>query len=529
MKRLRNILYIVFIFNSFFLFSAESIKESGDWIVAVSEFKGENLDKQHEIYKKIVSELFLIHLDGGAKRLVPLKEKKLRAIMEISAKKFKLIKERAKLIREKDDLFLSTYTEKEKKDKTRILEKKIRELEKKIYSSKIDINIAEKKFYKSGTPKNVRLWKFGQQLYKCADENNLAQSLKKDNISALISGTVKDVSGYMVINVKLDTGLKGMPVYEFYDAGSYEDVEALVYSLSLQLYNAIQNTKAVKVFFDVSPKNAKLYIDDRKISDFSKPIVLYQGSYHVSASAENYHDASKKISITDKNFYKLKINLKKDDTIKLGFDFKNRDAYLFYKTQYATNSPGIVTVPKISSILEFEEEIDKKKVHTYALIEGGKIGSPAYVQNMIVKLNKKSVKDSIERQRKVLYWSLGAFYISLPITMITNAKLQDAVYRYNKYHIGNINKLKMQKALFYTSEGITIALGVNYLIQLIIYLVKVDRALPRKAEVDSKKPEYKKLPIQTTEPKGEGDTKIKDKNNNDKDNKKDKEGGTIND
>ncbi len=526
MKKISLVFFLILILNSVFLFANES-SNSDDWLIAVSEFKNENLDAQHKMYQKIVSEMFLIYLSGDAKRLVPFEEKKMRAIMEVSNKKLELIKKRAELIKERDNLFLSIDSEKKKKKKEKKLEKEIKKMEREIYYSKIDIDIEKNKFYTKEKPKNVKLWKNGDALYNYSKDKNLAETLKTDNVAALISGSIKDVSGYMLIRVKLDTGLEGVPVYEFYDAGPYDAVESLVYSLSLQLYSAIQNTKAVKIFFDVEPKNAKLYIDDTKISDFSKPITLYEGIYNVNVSAENYIESSKRIELKDKKAYKLKIHLKKDETVKIGFNFKDKDPYLFYKTQYTSDLPGIVTVPKLKSILEFEEKSKDKTIHSYALFDGTKIGSPEYIQNMIVKLNKKNVKESVELQRKIMYWSLGALYISLPFTMISKARLQDRI------DSGKSDKLKTYKALHYSALGVSVALGVNYFIQMVLYFVKADKALPRKIKLNKKNPKFKKLPIKTVSPKNKkteenNNTTKKDANNKKEDNNKDKKDGSDN-
>ncbi len=118
---------------------------------------------------------------------------------------------------------------------------------------------------------------------------------------------------------------------------------------------------------------------------------------------------------------------------------------------------------------------------------------------MIIKLNKKNVKDSIETQRKILYWSLGALYISLPITMILNSKVDDQVYAfksgklpYTQSEADRINKLVLTQNIL---QGITIALGINYFVQLIIYLVKADRALPRKIKPNYSDPVYQDVKV----------------------------------
>ena len=302
----------------------------------------------------------------------------------------------------------------------------------------------------------------------------------------------------MVITAYLDMGIPGMKVHEFSGAGRYNDVEKVVEMMVRQIYTIIQNTKEVKVFFDVSPKNAKVYIDGELIRDFSKPIMLREGFYQIGASAQDYVEETKKLELKNKDAYTLKINLKKEESMAIGFNLKSASPNLFFKSQYSIRIPGIITIPKMKSIFEFEE----KGVHTFGVLDP--VNNPfssQNVQNMIVKLNKKNVKDSIETQRKILYWSLGALYISLPITMILKSKVDDQVYAfknkklpYTQSEVDRINKLGRIQNVF---QGVTIALGVNYFIQLIIYLVKADRALPRKIKSNYAAPVYSEVKVDT--------------------------------
>ena len=513
--KLKKLIFLsAFFFIVSFLFSQNNEDENSDWTIAVSEFKTEGLPSSYQSYKTIVPEMFLIYMDTGAKRIVPFEEKKMRAIMEASNKKLRLIKERAKLIKDRDELFLSVEDKKIKDEKEKKLTEEILKKEKSIYEADIDIKIENKRFFTSSHPKNINLWKYGESLYKLSENADIGESLKKENISALIYGSVKDISGYMVITAYLDMGIPGMKVHEFSGAGRYDDVEKVVEMMVRQIYTIIQNTKEVKVFFDVNPKNAKVYIDGELIRDFSKPIMLREGFYQIGASAQDYVEETKKLELKNKAAYTLKINLKKEESMAIGFNLKSASPNLFFKSQYSIRIPGIITIPKMKSIFEFEEN----GVHTFGVLEPkNNTFSPQNVQNMIIKLNKKNVKDSIETQRKILYWSLGALYISLPITMILNSKVDDQVYAfksgklpYTQSEADRINKLVLTQNIL---QGITIALGVNYFIQLIIYLVKADRALPRKIKPNYAEPVYQDVKIDKDTVVNDKDTAIKDEEN----------------
>jgi len=495
-------LFFVIVFSPCKAFADESESKKDDWVIAVSQFSTEGVGESYQNYKTIIPEMFLIYLDSGAKRLVPFEEKKLRAAAFASNKRITLIKERAKLITERDNLFLSIDDVKTKTKKKKKLDEDIAKKEKEIFYSAADINIEENRFFQKEQAKNIALWEHGEQLYKLPENGLSAENLKKENISAVISGTIKDVSGYMLIKVKVDTGIIGMPVYEFSDAGNYDDAEQIVQILVRQIYTVIQNTKEIKVFFDVMPKDAKLYIDNKKINDFSTPIVLTEGSYIITASAENYADAVKEVNLKNESSYLLKINLKKNEMERIGFSLAEKTPHVFFRTRYSATVPGIITIPNVKAILEF----DNKGVHTFGLFNpeknkipdtGSKL-SPDYIKNMIINLNKKNVKDSVELHRKILYWSLAAFYVSLPVTMILQARLNDEIrsLKDGKFPPTQENTNKVNK-LGYIQQGfqwVSIALGVNYFIQLVIYLVKADRSLPRQIKPDYDNPKYKVKP-----------------------------------
>lgn len=111
---IKNVLFILFSCVSLLVFSQE---KNNEWVLAVSQFKFENASALYSSYSKTVPEMFLTYLNGKAHRIELLSEKKMRALMRASSNRLKLIKEREKLIGEKDALFLSIDSEKNKKIK----------------------------------------------------------------------------------------------------------------------------------------------------------------------------------------------------------------------------------------------------------------------------------------------------------------------------------------------------------------------------------------------------------------------------
>ncbi|MGP1438996.1 MAG: PEGA domain-containing protein, partial [Treponema sp.] len=436
------------------------------------------------------------YLEGKANRLESLSEKKMRALMKASSNKLRLIRERSKLIQEMDTLFLAIESEKTKATKILKLEQRIKEKEREIEKANIDVKIADNKFYDSNEVKKVVLWQGGKTLYKHDETTNLAYSLQKAGISAIVSGSLKDVSGYLVLKVRFETGLKGVPQHDFTEAGRYSDVENMVKKIATQIYTVIQNTREIKVFFDVQPKNAKVYIDSNIIEDFSKPITLREGQYTVEASADEYSTSTKTIVLADKNYYKLKINLKKENTALLAFNIEGKPE-LFFKTRYYGTSPTQLKLPYQSTVVEFE----KDNVHTYVLLDKDKIPINEAAQGMVVRLNQKETKKLVERQRKIMYWSLGALYTILPAYLILNGIYSDKALAFNDGRLAqtqeNAQNIKNLNVVNITLQSLAIVAGINYFIQLIVYLVFSDRAIPRQPKIvniDEAKHDITELP-----------------------------------
>jgi len=454
----------------------------GEWVIAISEFKFENSKPIYAPYTKIVPKMFLTYLGGKGRHIESISEQKMRTLMKASSKKLKLIREREKLIKDKDNLFFAIESQKSKKEKLVKFEKQIKEKEAEIEKAELNIKIQDNKFYDEKELKKVVLWKDGGELYNYDESRDLGFALGKDGISAIIRGSIRDASGYLIIKVKFETGLKGVKTHEFVEAGKYAEAEELVRRISSQIYSVIQNTKEIKVFFDVSPKDAKVYIDGNIVSDFSHPILLHEGEYTVEASAEEHVSSTKVVLLKDKKYYKLRVNLKRENHALLAFNIKG-EPDLFFKTRYYGTSPVQLKLPYQTTVVEFEDG----KAHTYVLLDKEKIPISEFPQNMAFKLNQKQTKTLVERQRKVMYWSLAAFYAILPAYLIVDSVYNDKKLSFAEGRLEQTSKnaqnIKDLGIASVSMQSLAIVAGINYFIQLVIYLVFADRAIPRVPKV----------------------------------------------
>ena len=135
--------------------------------------------------------------------------------------------------------------------------------------------------------------------------------------------------------------------------------------------------------------------------------------------------------------------------------------------------------PKEKDVLEFESN----GIRTFVLFDAEKLKPSATFHGIGKSLNTKTVQSQIEKQRSIMYWSLGALYLSLPATLILTGLRND---KQNAVASGrlpstadNMRQIKNFTIASNVMIGVTSALAVNYFVQVILYLVKADAALPK--------------------------------------------------
>lgn len=463
---------------------AETKEDSAPWQVVATKFTLNRVPALYESYAAALPAMLNLFCDVPASRLVTIQEKKMRRLVDDSAKKLSLIKERASLITERDALYLAVLPESKKKKKRAALNKKIavKEADIKKAQEKIDKLLADTSFTAQTSP--FAVWKGGQQVLELPEYANIPQSLKNDTISAVVTGTIEDIAGYMYVSVVLTTGLPGMSEHHFSEAGPYQSIEAIARSLAAQIMVVIRNTKPARVRVRVEPQDAKVYIDNEYLDADKKIIPLYEGRHRLEAIASGYDSAGKTIEAQAGKSYELIIKLKKTEMVSVGFTGIEPRADVFLHTQYLAGTP-----------FQTEVAVGKKTVLTfsYSDVKSYIVLHPRHftlhgqdTYQLHASLNKEKTETLVNRRRNILYWSLGAFYISLPIFMILQGITNDMAFAVKDKRVAATQAVQQKYRALYRStmlmQGITICLGINYAVQLGLYLYAADQSIPKEAE-----------------------------------------------
>jgi len=473
---------------SFFLIlvavcSAQTKNKTPTWSITATKFTLKGVPDLYASYATELPAMLNLFCAVPADRLVTPEETKMRKIMDDTSKKLALIRERIFLINERDGLYLAVLSESDKQKKTASINKKIEAKEKEILKAqeKIDSLLSDTSFAAETLP--VSFWQEGAKVFEQPEHTDLAQALKTERISAAITGSIQDLAGYMYVSVVLTTGLAGMPEYHFSEAGHYQSVEGIARSLAAQIMTAVRNTQPAKVLLTVEPDYAEIYLDNERLQIDKKPFYLYEGTHRLDALAADYEPAGKTIEARAGKEYLLKIKLKQEKRIAVGFNFNETPVDAFLHTQYFVGAPFQTEVPA---------EKDTAITFAYGDIKTYTVLRPKnFVQadratyQLQTDLNKQKTKLRVEKQRNILYWSLGAFYISLPIFMILQGITADMASAVMDYRVKpDESVIRKYRALFISSavmQGITIGLGINYIVQLGLYLYAADQSIPKEA------------------------------------------------
>ena len=110
---------------------------------------------------------------------------------------------------------------------------------------------------------------------------------------------------------------------------------------------------------------------------------------------------------------------------------------------------------------------------------------------LTVKPRTSDVGKLIEKRRNAFYWSLGALYLSIPVSMLTYGIALD---KSNAYAAGKLGGSEDAAAdvnnwirASQVSRGVSLVLGVNVAIQLVRYILAANEVIPEFAESDSKR------------------------------------------
>lgn len=465
-------------FLIFTLLISRALAEEPSWTLAAEAFSTVRIPEVYAGIETSLPSLLLARMSSVDERAIMPDEQKSRAIASLSAERLKLVMERSSLILERDKAFLS--------DKGTLAKDKMRsDAEKKITAKERDIKKLDKRIGEAlaapyGGSTNVRVapWESGTRLFERKAGERLAASLSNGKISGLITGTLEDVSGYLVVTARIETGMEGVPATTVTEAAPYDEMDALVTTIAARLLPVLSQKTPVSIAIKVIPETSVVFLDELQMYDMSAPILVFSGEHSLSVSCDGYRTAMRTYDFTGAAAYDVEITLVKEPVVSVAFATESGTGSLYLHTQPIGETPLDAELPAIRTIGETEDGA----IQTFFVFDPDLAADGSSLDARILT-NGVSTKTAIESARSRFYWSLGALYLSLPVFMLSRGIARDKymAYQDGKIPANQANADEINGLLRFSSASgyVSVGLGLNVAFQLFRYIRAAEQAIPK--------------------------------------------------
>jgi hypothetical protein len=420
---------------------------------------------------------------------------------------FKIKKERQSLyssltnqIKTRDSLFLS-YSGIELKKKIESSDKtvestikKIDELQKKEDELIENFNLDKKK--KNTIEKVVLYQNDSTKLYSLEDSYS-KDKINSSSIHGLITGNVTPYGNYVKVESVLTLYPEGKVLISAREVGLVSEVEFIASSIMNQMLSSIINSSLVETDILIYPQeageNATVYIEDFVLKGKSISTQFTPGEHSIRVESPGYETIYFSYNYSSEENKTIAINMKKIESVESYFtiDSKNNNQFdlssqIYLNSLYQGMSPVSVLISDKTYIGEVVSKKDDD-VYSFFVLKNGynsknlkqekrKNKEDAVALQVALPEAKEDLSKRIDKSRKRMYWSYGGLILSLPLHYFAKG-----TYELCQENSLIIDSSKMQT--WKTASDITmyavIGTGVNFLVQLILYLVDTNKVVPK--------------------------------------------------
>ncbi|MFI3257509.1 MAG: hypothetical protein R3Y36_04340 [Spirochaetales bacterium] len=445
-----------------------------NWIIAATPFES-NIAGDSE--SRFIPQNILQNILLPAVRNVTQEEHYRREQKIISEELQTLYGDVQKKTLERDSLLLTISDAKERDKAFNIKDDEINALFASINAKKEESSIlhAEDFFI---TEENIALWKNdSSQLYTLPED---ISSYRPDDIDALITGRIIHSGSFLYVEANLFLYPGGVAVATVSETGSIATVADLSFRLTEKLYEAIVNAQTVSIDFFIEPQQAgsesTIYIGGtvlRGNAEGFANVTVPAGIYEFYVESPGYESVSGTYSFSDNDDFSVQINLQEYNPIAVNFNVASADGSLYMNAL----SVGKDAVPLINSFPVLGEFVNDDGVSTWFFLSDDYEKSELYEAEFSFEPDTKDFAEIIEKKRRIMYNSYAALIVSLPLAFIADGQYLN---EYNAFAIGQSsgNKLEAWTVARYATMGVSIGLGINFLIQLGLYIYSANTVLP---------------------------------------------------
>lgn len=492
------ILVVLFSLFSSFCFA----EEEKQWTLSAVEFSYTQDKERSEYEKAILSaipKLILEQAYGIQNRNVPDKEIYDRKVNDLVKERLGLFLELSKEFKLRDSLVLQSLSEYQYNKQLKASEKKVNEIQTKLEKNleAQDAVLLDFKNLKGDFVYNRKreeqfslynndsavLYSPKKTLDKADLENILFSSEMVDaHINGLITGSIVTYGQYAAVSVEMFTYPGASSTGVITEIGNISNIENIAKNIAYRLIPKIENSIPCDItikFADESlRKKAVLTVDSTVYNPVPDKLILSSGVHNLSFECQGYRRESFSYGFGYEKKYLIEIEFVEGKAVETAVVLKKPVlGNIFYNGEQAEDNVISVKINN-SGVLGYYYTENENTV--YFMIPKNQV-----VDGNAVELNITDfdVGENIEKRRKMMYISYSALICSLPFLFYSYSNYSSM---YNAMALGNrnldMNEFQQYQVMSYVGIGISVGIGIWFVVELVRYLSSANKALPVEAK-----------------------------------------------
>ena len=498
------LLFLLFTFiNLSFLIAENWTLGATQFTVEESPFTTEAEKSSLEIVSKQLPSLILDSLPMNLNRTVYPEEIFQRDLYKIEKDRQSLYTSLTNQIKTRDSLFLS-YSGIELKSKIDNAKKNIETSVKKIEESKNAENELIKKFNidKKKTSKiaTVTLYQNDStKLFEYANSKS-KDKINSSSIHGFITGKIVPYGNYVKVESVLTLYPEGKILAIVKEVGLISEVEFIAKSIMNQFLSSIINENLVQTDILIFPheagENAVVFIEDYVLRGKSVSTKFTPGQHSVRIESPGYETIYFSHNYLAGQNKTISINMKKVEEVESYFTVqgKNKSQFdlsseIYLNSLFLGNNPISVLISDKTYIGEIVSN-ENQDNYSFFILKNGfnskslenqktENGKNIVALQVDIPEAKENLSKRIDKSRKRMYWSYGGLLLSLPLYYFAKGNYDLCEENSSVIASSTVQTWKTASDItMYTSIGA----GVNFLVNLILYLVDANKVVPKTVE-----------------------------------------------
>ena len=253
-------------------------------------------------------------------------------------------------------------------------------------------------------------------------------------LDLLVGGTLKEVQGYLLLELWAFDATRGKIVLSSREAADRDQIYAFMPTVGKDIAGIILGREWTQLAFDPDPPGASLYVDDTLVaSGVSPSLYLSPGTKTVRVSARGYRDETRTVTLEPGQQFSLVVKLEKGITGSVTVASEPTGADLYVDSIWKGKTPVSVERPASRSrgVLSLTGFYDLPF----------SIGPDSMEQLSFPLQVDIGARDLLQKQaRNDFYVSFGWFAVSIVLPLFSYALAIDSVVRENEFLLqGNLS------------------------------------------------------------------------------------------